>query len=250
MNAPVYQEFQPAPRLRPFITAYWVSKGFYNHEVMFPVFADGCCDIVFDLISGSPAKLISTCVELSFAPLVGKVHIGGIRFRPGGFYALTGIPADRIGYGEEANYILNRKMAEGLKRVDEDFSPAALDAVFKSCEPVLDPMISFWLSAPEKVISDVTSYFGCSARTVNRAFFQHTGANPSKMVSVRRFQHALGMVTTGGGSLTDIAYAAGYYDQSHFIRDFKKYSGATPSEFLQYKNSLGVRFIQFPCGCV
>lgn len=62
---------------------------------MFPVFADGCCDIIFDLSSGTPAKLVSTGVELSFVPLHGRVHIGGIRFRPGGFSALTGIPADR-----------------------------------------------------------------------------------------------------------------------------------------------------------
>lgn len=250
MSAPVYREFQPAPRLKPFIAAYWVSKGFYNQKVMFPVFADGCCDIIFDLISGTAAKTVGTGVELTCVPAYGHLYFGGIRFRPGGFTALTGIPADRVYDGDDAVGLLNRKMADGLKRAGDDFSPSALDAVFESCEPVLNPMISFWLSAPEKTIGDITSYFGCSVKTVNRTFFRHTGANPAKMISVRRFQHALGMVEKGGRSLTDIACSAGYFDQPHFIRDFKKYSGATPSDFLRYKNSLGVRFIQFPGGFV
>nr|WP_303850526.1 helix-turn-helix transcriptional regulator [Seleniivibrio woodruffii] len=217
---------------------------------MFPVFADGCCDIIFDLGSGTPAKTVSTGVELSFVPLFGSVHIGGIRFRPGGFTALTGMSADSICDGDDAACLLNRKMADGLKKAGESFLPSALDSVFASCEPVLNSMISFWLSEPEKSIGDITSYFGCSARTVNRMFYRHTGAQPAKMVAVRRFQKALAMVNSGIWRLTDIAYASGYYDQAHFIKDFRKYSGSVPSDFIRYKNSLGVRFIQFPYGCM
>jgi AraC-like DNA-binding protein len=35
----------------------------------------------------------------------------------------------------------------------------------------------------------------------------------------------------GGSSLTSIAYACGYFDQSHFIREFKSFTGDSPSSF-------------------
>ena len=250
MSAPSYREFKPAEHLRPFIAAYWLSDGYYAEEVLFPVFADGCCDIIFDIAGNSPAKMVGTGVNLEYVPLSGKVRLGGIRFLPGGFTALTGIPADRIYDGADAQDMLKSKIVEGLKRINDGFSPSALDAIFGSCVSCQNPMMSFWLSSQDSDIGGIASYFGCSVKTVSRTFLHHTGATPSKMLSVRRFQHALKMITQSCSCYTEIAYEAGYYDQSHFIRDFKKYAGSAPSDFLHYKNSLGVRFIQFPTGCI
>ncbi|MCD8553326.1 helix-turn-helix domain-containing protein [Seleniivibrio sp.] len=250
MSAPSYREFKPAPHLQPFIAAYWLSEGYYAEKVLFPIFADGCCDIIFDIAANSPAKMVGTGVNLEYVPLKGKVRLGGIRFLPGGFTALTGIPADRIYDGTDAEDMLNSKIVEGLKRINDGFSPSALDAVFGSCVSCRNPMMSFWLSSQDSDVKGIASYFGCSVKTVSRTFLHHTGATPSKMLSVKRFQHSLKMVVRGGSNYTEIAYEAGYYDQSHFIKDFKKYSGSTPSDFLRYKNSLGVRFIQFPTGCI
>jgi len=38
------------------------------------------------------------------------------------------------------------------------------------------------------------------------------------------------------GNLTKIAYESDYYDQAHFIKDFKKFTGTTPKEFLKDDN--------------
>jgi AraC-like DNA-binding protein len=46
-----------------------------------------------------------------------------------------------------------------------------------------------------------------------------------------RFQAATQQKLTGVRDLTEIAYACGYYDQSHFIKDFRQFSGYTPKEY-------------------
>jgi AraC-like DNA-binding protein len=62
--------------------------------------------------------------------------------------------------------------------------------------------------------------------------------NPYIFLRIVRFYHAFTIMQTGRfHSLTDIAYMAGYFDQSHFIRDFKKFWDLSPGEVLDSVNS-------------
>ena len=47
--------------------------------------------------------------------------------------------------------------------------------------------------------------------------------------SVQRFNKSLQLVRSADLSLTNIAYECGYYDQAHFIKEFKSYTGISPS---------------------
>jgi len=246
---PVYFETKPALHLAPYISAYWVSKGFYSDRVMFPVFADGCCDIIYDH-SDFTAKMVGTGAELTYVPLHGFVDIAGIRFRPGGFTALTGIPAGAIADGTSISDILENGLAEEISNRFQSRDHKGFDRIFSGLMNSLNPMIAFWLSGVSIGIGDMSGYFKCSEKTVNRAFLTHTGVSPVRMIAVKRFRHALGLVLDGKKSMTEIAYDSEYCDQSHFIKDFRKFTGVRPSDFLRYKDSLGVRFIQFPSGCM
>ena len=54
-----------------------------------------------------------------------------------------------------------------------------------------------------------------------------------------RFQNAVSLIQTNPmKSLSYIGLEAGYYDQSHFIREFKDFSGVTPKEFLKQNSDL------------
>jgi AraC-like DNA-binding protein len=50
---------------------------------------------------------------------------------------------------------------------------------------------------------------------------------------VLRFQHVLRAGTSGLASLIDVAMASGYSDQSHFNREFREFTGVTPTEYRQ-----------------
>ena len=61
--------------------------------------------------------------------------------------------------------------------------------------------------------------------------------SPKQLGKVIRLQSALKiMLNEKKEGLTDIAYNSKYYDQSHFIKDFKEFTGISPKEFLGSKN--------------
>lgn len=74
-----------------------------------------------------------------------------------------------------------------------------------------------------------------STRQFERTFKQFAGFNPKLFSRIIRFQTALGEYHNKDKSLTEIAYECGYYDQSHFIQDFKEFSGHNPKEYFSGK---------------
>jgi AraC-like DNA-binding protein len=77
---------------------------------------------------------------------------------------------------------------------------------------------------------------GClytSPKTLERKFSKYLGKTTKQLIKLIRFQEILQDLSIyKNGSLTKCAYRNGYFDQSHFIKDFKTYSGYTPKDFL------------------
>jgi len=85
-----------------------------------------------------------------------------------------------------------------------------------------------------KKLSDVLHDLNMSERSLERLFLTHIGITPILYARICRFQTSLALLRQGTfRSLTDIAYSLGYFDQSHFIRDFKLFSGASPRIYLR-----------------
>ncbi|WP_077418548.1 helix-turn-helix transcriptional regulator [Chryseobacterium sp. JV274] len=70
---------------------------------------------------------------------------------------------------------------------------------------------------------------GLSERYIQKLYLTNVGISPSAFAAVIRFNKSLQMVLNTPESLTTIAYDCGYYDQAHFIKEFKKFTGITPS---------------------
>jgi len=76
-----------------------------------------------------------------------------------------------------------------------------------------------------------------SRRQFERNFKNFSGFSPKLFARIIRFQAALKEYGNQHKSLTEIGYACGYYDQSHFIHDFKEFSGYHPSAFFNGKTT-------------
>jgi len=70
---------------------------------------------------------------------------------------------------------------------------------------------------------------GLSERYVQKLYMSNIGISPVAYASVLRFNKSLELVLNTPRLLTEIAYDCGYYDQAHFIKEFKKFTGITPS---------------------
>jgi AraC-like DNA-binding protein len=79
-------------------------------------------------------------------------------------------------------------------------------------------------------IEKLASLYGFSKRHVQRLFLDLVGITPQRFFSVQRFNKGLELIQSSNTSLTSIALECGYYDQAHFIKEFKSYTGLTPSQ--------------------
>lgn len=86
-------------------------------------------------------------------------------------------------------------------------------------------------------IRDLARDLCISQDPFEKRFRSAVGASPKEFADLARFQSLVrgrGAPGRGGGParpLSDLAYRAGYHDQSHFIRDFRSKAGVTPREF-------------------
>lgn len=73
-----------------------------------------------------------------------------------------------------------------------------------------------------------------SERQFERRFCQAVGIPPVTYIRVRRFNEAIRLMKSGQyDTLTEVAYALDFHDQSHFIRDIKMFTGITPKSLSQ-----------------
>ena len=68
-----------------------------------------------------------------------------------------------------------------------------------------------------------------------RTFSKYVGVNPKKFASIIRFQNVIQMDCKHKNSMSQLAFDNGYYDQSHFIHDFKSLTGLTPKAFFNVR---------------
>jgi transcriptional regulator GlxA family with amidase domain len=81
-------------------------------------------------------------------------------------------------------------------------------------------------------VDDLSKQTNTNRRQLARKFSSAIGLSPKQLSKTIRLHAALKMLMTGKvTSLTDLAYEGEYYDQAHFIKDFKEFTGLTPKEF-------------------
>jgi AraC-like DNA-binding protein len=90
---------------------------------------------------------------------------------------------------------------------------------------------------PFQKINDVAKEFLITERNLGYLFNKYIGISPKEFTSILRMNKTF-LLAQNHSKLTDIAYEAGYFDQSHFTRDFQKTTGYAPSVLLKDKVNL------------
>ena len=81
-------------------------------------------------------------------------------------------------------------------------------------------------------IADLARQLHTSQSPLEKKFRAAVGASPKKFASIVRMKNVLRQYPATG-SLTELSYEAGFYDQAHFIREFKAFTGDTPEDFFR-----------------
>lgn len=85
-------------------------------------------------------------------------------------------------------------------------------------------------------VSDVTGRTGLSQRRFIQVFSEEVGLTPKLFCHVQRFQEVLRRIEIRDRiEWADVALGCGYFDQAHFIHDFRAFSGLTPTDYLTHR---------------
>jgi AraC-like DNA-binding protein len=172
-------------------------------------------------------------------------RVAGIHFKPGGARPFVNLPFGELHnshvgleslWGQAAanrvrEQLLETPTPESKARVLEHTLLAA--APSPSRHPAVAFALNEFRAAPEmQKISEVTSKVGLSPRRFIDLFRNEIGLTPKLFCRVRRFQKVLHQISTGQRvNWTDLALKCGYFDQAHFIHDFRAFSGINPSAY-------------------
>ncbi|MES1250125.1 MAG: helix-turn-helix transcriptional regulator, partial [Chitinophaga rupis] len=165
----------------------------------------------------------------------------GIRFRPGGFYALYRMPmeaaVDRVLAFPEPELKSLMEKEEGLAaRLDAYFGAKRINSRH-GFAPIYKTV---YLSRGQITVEELAESCHVSKRTLERIFKENVGIPPKEFIRVVRFQEVLtrlrqaGSRSTSEESLLRVAFELGYYDHAHLTNEFSKYAGILPSELSRF----------------
>jgi hypothetical protein len=241
----LYREVLPDEKLINTIYCYWELKTQEKLQEAFSykVVADGCIDIFFELCNPSENFVMGFCKNYTEFQLDDSFHYIGIRFLPAMFPALFKVDAKELSNRfERLEFVLK----ETSQFISIHFSP---EDDFSTIKKKLD---QYFVSATDKVVPLLDSRFqnalniilhqsgmvnvqtelntGLSPRQLRRYFEHYIGDTAKTFSQVVRFQNILNAKPSAQALRHNkIFYDLGYYDQAHFIKEFRNFYGVTPS---------------------
>ena len=262
-----YETFEPHPDLDAIVKCHWILEVPNNIEAPKQrIIPDGCIEMCF--ILGDDVKRFTSETEYIIQPRAmvfgqitkpyyiqptGYVNTFAVRFYPFGFANFIDRPIHELADKEtpltslfEENSVreLEQKITEApstQSRIEEVESfllgkltdKSVLDNIVKSTIDVL-----FRTKGSESINSILKADLS-KRRNLERKFSKQVGISPKQLGKIIRLQAALKLILNNQGeNLTQVAYESEYYDQAHFIKDFKEFTGTNPKEYLSDKQMI------------
>lgn len=256
-----YETIPPPPHLAHIIRFFWMMEGAvgYTHHNM----ADACVEMLFhyrgcfDEIESSGERSRSFTAGLHGATHILRRYtidadfsIFGVYFYPQAIPLLFGLPASELTNATaELSYLLKSagtQLEEEIMKAKNNqercriicrFTEERLAAHYTIELPVFSAIRHIIHHKPTISIAELSKQYYLSERQFERQFKQYAGLSPKLFSRIIRFQAATSFYKRDVMSLGSLALECGYYDQSHFISDFKAFSGLHPRAFFSGRSA-------------
>ncbi len=262
-----YRKFSPSPHLQPFVECFfvWECSKTLAKALTIESPPNGFASMVFNY--GTPYRVISQKLNGGFAPktfltgqatksyqlqLSGQIGMVGIVFRPAGLSTLFGLPMYEFS-DERTNLrdVLGRQIDELSDKVEE---AASHTERIQLLEQFLNRRLLGQNTEPDRTdyaanlivdqrgiinINDLMNDMYVCRRQFERKFLQKVGVSPKYYARIRRIGFLCNELAQKRWKIDDwqdLVYRCGYYDQSHFIKEFTEFTGKAPS--LYVKNNI------------
>ncbi|KQC00014.1 helix-turn-helix domain-containing protein [Pedobacter sp. Hv1] len=269
-----YNTILPSADLDSFVKCYWTLEGpAYPNPEKQRIVPDGCMEMIFhcgDLyeqyfedgshIVQPKAFVFGQITKPLEIRQTGKTAIFAIRFHPHGFVPFISVPASTM---ENRAVPLPELFGAKGEQLEKEILAAAttveriklLETFLINClvnEEAVDRLIKSSIETMltlngQMSVAALSKELAINRRQLERKFATLVGLSPKQLAKIFRLQATLKTLLLKGQapSLTVIAYTGDYFDQAHFIKDFKEFTGVTPKKFYAGNLTMSTLFATF-----
>lgn len=240
-----YRELFPAAPLQRYIYCYWQLKTSQRLQRPFSyrVVADGCVDIAFDLRKTQESIVMGFHDTFNEFDLEDEFNYVGIRFLPAMFPVAFRIDASELSncmlplediLPMTARYFRDNVnpqfTTDQLAHFLDDYFIAQLEGVRRDIDNRFFNALRLIFASHGvlQIGNDIDT--GLSSRQMRRLFNFYVGDSPKSFAKVVRFQNILFAKPSAQSLRQNKLFYDGYYDQAHFIKDFRQFYGVTPAK--------------------
>ncbi|MCI0691174.1 helix-turn-helix domain-containing protein [candidate division KSB1 bacterium] len=266
-----YRAIPPSPYLAKYIECFWTLESGGKSSATSPerILPDGCVELIFNLADSFKRYHSNRVVEIQPQTLVagqmrryamiepaGRVKLFGVRFHPGGAYPFFQFPLSEltdqiIGFdsvwiraGKElADRIHSARSVRERIGIIETTLLTRLEQR-RNADRLMDAVVRMIVAREGLVsIERLRRNFGVSERQLERKFQTTVGITPKFLCRTLRFQKVFKAVERNQTvNWSFIASECGYYDQAHFIHDFREFSGQNPTAYFSQDHKMSEYF--------
>jgi AraC-like DNA-binding protein len=252
----MYTEIRPHRLLADYVDAYWVSAVTQlNRQRILP---DTCADIIFNIsdeiiavdgeqIAPDTAFVVGTMTAFQDSLMPAHTRMLGIRFRPGALNAFTGLPLPLITDEQRplkelaANWhtmleplLAKRKSLPEKINCLEQFLLQRLPAPNILADKIKQSVSLIQQTNGSIPVAMLAAQAFMSLRNFERCFLQSVGVSPKKFSRIVRFIAIKQQLKTATHThLLSLALDNGFYDHAHLTREFRLFSGDSPTIYMQ-----------------
>jgi len=244
-----YREYPPSDALGASVYCYWrlwpqtERQSPYRYRIV----SDGCIDLLLNCSTFGGMVVAGTADAASLVELERDADYFGIRFLPGGFHCFFSEPLKHL-----ANRMLPSREAWGNRLAELEtrlFEPQSVSGRIAAAESFLLQRLKEKNPKPgerrfQAALGSIYRRKGrislsggaiddISPRQLRRLFHRHVGVAPKTFARIVRFQSALrALARPYNRDASTLHLDFGYYDQPHFIHEFNRFYGLSPSAAL------------------
>lgn len=240
-----HTRYAPSTALAGWVQYFWIESWDWEEDApqMREVLSHPCVHLVF---APGRSRVLGVQLQRYIREIKGKGRVLGVKFCPGAFYPFLRKPVSSIA---DSSLPLQQLFDGSLEAEQEVLASAddlsmvqAATRFLESRLPPADPWVETASGVVERIacdegitrVEDVVAQSGLKERTLQRLFSRYVGASARWVIKRYRVYSALEQL--GSGSRLDwagLAQDLGYFDQAHFINDFRKLVGVTPAAYLK-----------------
>lgn len=255
----------PTFPLNQFIDHFFYHAGYYPEHLVDRLLPDGEVQLIFDftdypkyIYDNETLKEIQSCQKVWFSgfrttpitiPSGRESEMLIVQFKKGRAFPFMMEPMHELtNLVVDAELAISPEILSIREQLLEILTPGDKFQVLEQCllrhyraklkeNPFVDFAIATIVASPNQYsIKQISAKAGYSQKHIIKLFKERVGVTPKAFLKVIRFQKAIQQIEAQRAvDWSAIAYDCGFYDQSHFIADFKRFSGFTPSEYIKQR---------------